>query len=34
MITVNNNWIFIMQKEVYDPSIPYSQNSTIKKPIS
>ena len=34
MITVNNNWIFIMQKEVYDLSIPYSQNSTIKKTIS
>lgn len=34
MITVNNNWVFIMQKDVYDPSIPDGQNSTIKNPIS
>ena len=32
MITLNNNRIFIMQKEVYDPSIPDGQNSTIKEP--
>ena len=34
MIATNNNGIFIMQKEVYDPSIPDGQNSTIKEPIS
>jgi len=34
MITINKNWIFKMQNEVYNPSIPDGQNNTIKEPIS